>query len=241
MKLHYLQHVPFEGLGSIASWAKARRAQISRTRLFADEALPSADEIDLLVVMGGPMGVYDEHDYPWLVREKDFLKQAMDSGTRILGVCLGAQLIADVLGARIYPNDHKEIGWFPIEGVRAAPSSLIEKVISNAGEVFHWHGDTFDLPTGATHLAKSRACKNQAFSVGDQILAVQFHLETTRNAAQALIDHCGHEIVDAPYIQPAREILTDQHEFERINILMAKCLDLLLSNKKSDHKGRFLL
>ena len=236
MKLHYLQHVPFEGLGSIASWAKARRAQISRTRLFADEALPSADEIDLLVVMGGPMGVYDEHDYPWLVREKKFLKQAIDTGTRVLGVCLGAQLIAEVLGARVYPNDHKEIGWFPIEGVKVVPSGSIEKVLSNAGEVFHWHGDTFDLPTGATHLAKSQACKNQAFSVGDhQILALQFHLETTSNAAQALIDHCRYEIVDAPYIQPPHKILTDQHEFDRINILMAECLDLLLPNKKSDH------
>ncbi len=238
MKLHYLQHVPFEGLGSIASWAKARRAQISRTRLFAGETLPSADEIDLLVVMGGPMGVYDEREYPWLVKEKKFLKQAIASGTQILGVCLGAQLIAEVLGARVYPNDHKEIGWFPIEGVRAAYnsfSSSIGKVFSNAGEVFHWHGDTFDLPPEATHLAKSPVCKNQAFSVGAQILALQFHLETTRNAAQALIDNCGHEIVDAPYIQSAHEILTDQHEFEHINILMAECLDLFLPNKKSDH------
>ena len=235
MKLHYLQHVPFEGLGSIASWAKARRAQISRTRLFASEALPSADEIDLLVVMGGPMGVYDERDHPWLVREKEFLKQAIDTGTRILGICLGAQLIAEVLGARVYPNNHKEIGWFPIEGVRAVPSGSIEKVLSNAGEVFHWHGDTYDLPNGATHLAKSHACKNQAFSVGNQILALQFHLETTPDAAQALIDHCGDEIVNAPYIQPAREILKNQQEFERINILMAECLDLLLPKKKSDH------
>ncbi len=230
MKLHYLQHVPFEGLGSIASWAKARRAQISRTRLFADEALPSADEIDLLVVMGGPMGVYDERDYPWLIREKAFLKQAIDTGTQILGICLGAQLIAEVLGARVYPNNHKEIGWFPIEGVRAVPSGSIEKVISNAGEVFHWHGDTYDLPNGATHLAKSHACKNQAFSVGNQILALQFHLETTPDAARALIGHCGDEIVDAPYIQPAREILKNQHEFERINILMAECLDLFAEN-----------
>ena len=234
MKLHYLQHVPFEGLGSIASWAKARRIQISRTRLFAGEALPSANEIDLLVVLGGPMGVYDERDHPWLIREKGFLKQAINSGTRILGVCLGAQLIADVLGGRVYPNDHKEIGWFSIEGVQTANSSPIGKVISNAGEVFHWHGDTYDLPTGATHLAKSRACKNQAFSVGDQILALQFHLETTPDAARALVDNCGHEIADAPYIQPAREILTDQREFERINILMAECLDLLIPNKKSD-------
>lgn len=235
MKLHYLQHVPFEGLGSIATWAKARRAQISRTRLFTGEALPSPDEIDLLVVLGGPMGVYDDHDYPYLVGEKEFLKRAIDTGTRILGVCLGAQLIAEVLGAKIYPNDHKEIGWFPIEGVQAASSNTIEKLLSNAGEVFHWHGDTFDLPNGATHLVKSHACKHQAFSIGDQILALQFHLETTRNAAQALIDHCGHEIVDAPYIQPAHEILTDQHEFERINILMAECLDLFLPKKKSDH------
>ena len=156
MKLHYLQHVPFEGLGSIASWAKARRAQISRTRLFAGEALPSADEIDLLVVMGGPMGVYDERDYPWLVREKEFLKQAIDTDTRILGVCLGAQLIAEVLGARIYPNDHKEIGWFPIEGVQAAHSNSIGKVLSNAGEVFHWHGDTYDLlPMAQLILSKA--------------------------------------------------------------------------------------
>ncbi|MYC13454.1 MAG: amidotransferase [Gemmatimonadetes bacterium] len=233
MKLHYLQHVPFEGLGSIASWAKARRAQISRTRLFAGEALPSADEIDLLIVLGGPMGVYDERDYPWLIREKDFLKQAIDTGTHILGVCLGAQLIADVLGARVYPNDHKEIGWFPIEGVQT--HEKIGLLLAQAGKVFHWHGDTYDLPTGATHLAKSRACKHQAFSVGNQILALQFHLETTPNAARALVDNCGHEIVEAPYIQPPREILTDQREFERINRLMSECLDLLIPNKKSDH------
>ena len=230
MNLHYLQHVPFEGLGSIASWAKARRIQISRTRLFADEALPSADEIDLLIVLGGPMCVYDERDHPWLIQEKAFLKQAINSGTQILGVCLGAQLIADVLGARVYPNDHKEIGWFSIEGVRAVPSGSIEKVLSNAGEVFHWHGDTYDLPTGATHLAKSHACKNQAFSVGNQILALQFHLETTPNAARALVDNCGHEIADAPYIQPAHEILKNQREFERINVLMAECLDLFAEN-----------
>ena len=233
MKLHYLQHVPFEGLGSIASWAKTRRAQISRTRLFADEALPPAEEIDLLVVMGGPMGVYDECDHPWLVREKEFLKQAMDTDTHVLGICLGAQLIADVLGANVYPNNHKEIGWFPIEGVQT--HEKIGLLLAQAGKVFHWHGDTYDLPTGATHLAKSHACENQAFSVGDQILALQFHLETTPNAARALIDNCGDEIVDAPYIQPACEILTDQREFERINRLMSECLDLMIPNKKSDH------
>ena len=228
MRLHYLQHVPFEGLGSIASWAKARHAQISRTRLFAGEVCPSPDEIDLLVVMGGPMGVYDEAEYPWLVQEKAFLKRAIDSKTRVLGVCLGSQLIAEVLGARVYPNEHKEIGWFSLAPVQ--PHGKIGPLLARAGEVFHWHGDTFDLPDGAMHLAESRACRNQAFSMGDAVLAFQFHLETTRSAAQALIDHCGCEITDAPYIQSDREILTDQRRFDRINGLMAECLDLFVAD-----------
>ena len=228
MRLHYLQHVPFEGLGSIADWAKARRARISRTRLFACEAFPSPDEIDLLVVMGGPMGVYDADEYPWLAREKEFLKCAIDSETRVLGVCLGSQLIAEVLGARVYPNEHKEIGWFPIAG--AQTHGAIGSLLARAGDVFHWHGDAFDLPDGATHLAESRACRHQAFSMGDTVLAFQFHLETTRRTAQALIDHCGHEIAAAPYIQSAREMLADPRRFDRINGLMAECLDLFVAD-----------
>ena len=228
MRLHYLQHVPFEGLGSIADWAKARRAQVSCTRLFAGEVCPSPDEIDLLVVMGGPMGVYDEDEYPWLVREKEFLKRALDSETRVLGVCLGSQLIAAVLGARVYPNAHKEIGWFPIAAVQ--PHGAIGSLLARAGDVFHWHGDAFDLPDGATHLAESRACQNQAFSIGTRVLAFQFHLETTRSAAQALIDHCNDELVNAPYIQPAHEILIDHRRFDRINRLMADCLDLFVAD-----------
>ncbi len=176
------------------------------------------------------MGVYDEHEYPWLKQEKEFLIQTIDSGIRVLGICLGAQLVAEVLGARVYPNDHKEIGWFPIAPKKNTASGKVGKLLSNAGEVFHWHGDTFDLPDGATHLAKSAACQNQAFSIGDRVLALQFHLETTRNAAQALIDHCGHEIVDAPYIQPICEILADQRRFDRINTLMAACLDLFVED-----------
>lgn len=235
MRLHYLQHVPFEGLGSIASWAKARRAQISCTRLFAGETCPSPDEIDLLVILGGPMGVYDEDEYPWLAREKEFLKRAIDSKTRVFGVCLGSQLIAEVLGAKVYPNEHQEIGWFPIEAVQT--HGAIGSLLARVGDVFHWHGDAFDLPDSATHLAESRACQNQAFSIGNRVLAFQFHLETTHTAAQALIDHCGHEIVNAPYIQPACEILTDRRQFDRINCLMAECLDLFVEEVAQKKKS----
>ena len=101
MRAHFLQHVPFEGLGSIESWLHANGYQISATRLFDSEALPSLDEIDLLIAMGGPMSVNDEQEYPWLTTEKEFVRDAIHSGKPVLGICLGAQLIAAALGARV--------------------------------------------------------------------------------------------------------------------------------------------
>jgi GMP synthase-like glutamine amidotransferase len=190
MRLHFLQHVQFEGLGSIEPWALSRGAYISSTRLYRDEPLPVDLSMDLLVVMGGPMGVHDDNRFPWLAREKEFLRAAISAGVQVLGICLGAQLVASVLGANVYPNRHKEIGWLPIESVPGAEEHVLGHLLSEAGMVFHWHGDTFDLPKHAIWLARSEACDNQAFIVGNQILAVQFHLETTADSAQALIDNC---------------------------------------------------
>lgn len=170
------------------------------------------------------MGVHDVDNFPWLDREKAFLRSVIDSGIRILGICLGAQLIADVLGARVYPGRHKEIGWLPIESVPGAEDHVLGQLLAQAGKVFQWHGDTFDLPAGATWLARSEACAHQAFAVGEQILALQFHLETTADSAQALIDNCGHEITDAPYIQGASTMVQNGASFGRINRLMDSCL-----------------
>uniref|UniRef100_UPI0035623CEA type 1 glutamine amidotransferase n=1 Tax=Pontiella sp. TaxID=2837462 RepID=UPI0035623CEA len=110
MNLHWLQHVPFEGLGTIEQWAADHGAEITCTRLYAGDALPDLNSFDRLVVMGGPMGIHDHGEHPWLVEEKRFIKQAIDANKTVVGICLGAQLMADALGAEVYPGPHKEIG-----------------------------------------------------------------------------------------------------------------------------------
>jgi GMP synthase-like glutamine amidotransferase len=189
MKLHWLQHVPFEGLGIIEEWADARGAEISCTCLFENELLPAMDAFDGLVVMGGPMNIHDHDTHPWLVAEKKFIRQAIDAGKPVLGICLGAQLIADVLGAKVYPGLQKEIGWFPIQRTADAAKWLPETL-----PVFHWHGDTFDLPGGAVCLASSAGCKNQGFIINDCVVGLQFHMEMTEASVEALIENCSDEL-----------------------------------------------
>lgn len=223
MKLHWLQHVPFEGPGTIEAWARQRGARIQCTRWHAGETAPDPADIDLLVIMGGPMGIYDEAEYPWLAQEKAFIRRAIDAGTRILGICLGAQLLADVLGARVYPGPHKEIGWHPLTRAAQAPPLLPDTLTA-----FHWHGDTFDLPEGAVRLASSEACLNQGFLFGEHIIALQFHLETTPESMEALIDNCAHELVDGPHIQPAEQIRAGAVHMNGIHAAMESVLDSLM-------------
>ena len=215
MRLHSLHHVPFEGLGSMAAWARARGHRLSASQLYADAALPRLDHFDGLIVMGGPMGVDDEHAHPWLVEEKRFIERAIRAGKTVLGVCLGA---------RVYPNADKEIGWFPVEFTGAARTSAFFSGLPPRLEVFHWHGDTFDLPAGAVHIAHSRACQNQAFVCDERLVGLQFHLETTPHAAAELIRHCRHEIVPARFIQTEQDMLADGGRFETINAAMEQVL-----------------
>jgi len=227
MRAHFLQHVEFEGLGSIESWLKAAECEITNTRFFESAALPDLKKIDLLVVMGGPMSVNDEDDFPWLVSEKQFIREAFNSGKPVLGICLGAQLIASAIGARVYRNSLKEIGWFPIDGIASNDSSIFN--FPPSVKVFHWHGETFDLPSGATRLAKSDGCENQAFQIGKSVIGLQFHLETTPKAAWEIVSHCRNELVPAKYIQTEEEILSAQQErYKSINQLMDSILSFLL-------------
>ena len=112
MNIHCIQHVPFENPGSIGDWIKHKGYRLSTTRLYGGESLPDIDPIDWVIIMGGPMGIYDEDKYPWLKEEKVFIKNALDKGKVVIGICLGAQLIAGVLGAKIYKNRYREIGYF---------------------------------------------------------------------------------------------------------------------------------
>ncbi len=226
MRAHYLQHVAFEGLGSIEASLNKRGYQLTSTRLFEHESLPELDDIDLLIIMGGPMSVHDEHEFPWLADEKTFIRSAIAQNIPMLGVCLGAQLIADCMGANIYQGDAKEIGWFPIQGVTNDVQQGF--VFPASMEVFHWHGETFDLPEHAIHLAQSKVCKHQAFQLDKSVIGLQFHLETTPESAQAIVQHCGDELVDAPYIQHAEKILAaNPEQYQCIHHLMDDILDYI--------------
>ncbi|MBT3047984.1 MAG: gamma-glutamyl-gamma-aminobutyrate hydrolase family protein [Candidatus Thiodiazotropha sp.] len=231
MRAHYLQHVPFEGLGSIEDWLLLSGYEITATRFFESPDLPRLEEIDLLIVMGGPMSVNDEHAYPWLAKEKNFIRSVIDAGKPVLGICLGAQLIAASLGSEIYPNSVKEIGWFPISAVKSIPDSLFR--FPEETTVFHWHGETFDLPSGAVCTAKSKGCQNQAFQFGRKVIGLQFHLETTASSANAIVENCRDELVDGEYIQTEKEILSASHaRYRTINRLMADILHYLLENRR---------
>lgn len=227
MNIHYLQHVPFEGMGSIEGWVRRGGHTLSATRLYLDAPLPAVETLDLLVVMGGSMNIYEEANYPWLTEEKRFIEQAIATGRRVLGVCLGAQLLADVLGAKVYANMDKEIGWFPVETTQTASENGLFATFPRRIEAFHWHGDTFDIPSGAVHIARSAGCAHQAFVYDERVAGVQFHLETTQASAQQMIAHCANEIVKGRYIQTPQAMLADARRFDTINCAMHELLDRL--------------
>lgn len=220
MRVHVLQHVPFEGLGAIQAWLDARGASargadasargaavsVTWTRFFEDSTLPAPEEVDFVIALGGPMSVNDESELPWLRDEKRFVREVIAAGKAVLGVCLGAQLIASSLGCRVYPGLDKEIGWFPIEGLDT-PSGVFS--FPHTTEVFHWHGETFDLPAGSFHLARSPACENQAFQLGERVVGLQFHLEMTDVNIQSIAKHChGDLFTTSTYVQSESEIHT---------------------------------
>ena len=230
MKIHYLQHVPFEGLGCIEGWAKAAGHRISATRFYLNEPLPNINDLDWLIVMVGPMNIYDDAKFSWLAAEKQFLKEAIAGRKIVLGICLGAQLVADVLGAKIYANRHKEIGWFNIRKIKTAQETGIAALFPDTIEAFHWHGDTFDIPDGAEHFLQSAGCKNQGFTLGERVLALQFHLEIVKSGAENLIIQCGNEIDKGRFCQTPDTMLANSDRFEKINKLMFRILDHIAAN-----------
>lgn len=225
MRVHYLQHVPFEGLGYIEPWLHAQGHHITGTRFFVSPTLPQVHDLDLLIIMGGPMSANDEEPL-WLRPEKLFIRRCIESGKAVLGICLGAQLIASALGARVYRNREKEIGWLPVEGVPSHGRSLFR--FPPVFTAFHWHGDTFDLPPGAVQLARSEACENQAFQLGRSVIGLQFHLEMTPASTREIVAHCRAELSPARYVQSEAAILAASPEiYQETNALMAHVLSFL--------------
>ncbi|WMJ71760.1 type 1 glutamine amidotransferase [Cytophagaceae bacterium ABcell3] len=189
------------------SWVKSPENKVTATKFYEDHRLPFIDICEMLIIMGGPMGVCDDKKYPWLVQEKQFIEKAIAKGKKVIGICLGAQLIADVLGAKVYKNAHKEIGWHNITLTEKALASPLFQGFNKDEKVFQWHGDTFDIPTGATNIASSEVCQHQGFVYKNQVLALQFHLESTEKSIEKLIEHCHEELTEKDsFIQSSEQI-----------------------------------
>lgn len=229
MRIHVLQHVEFEGPAAIEDWARQSGHTITGSRLDEGDALPNLEAFDLLVMMGGPMSVNDEHRHPWLREEKALVRNAIESGRAVLGVCLGAQMIASAMGARVYRGSEKEIGWFPVRRVTASGMGAL---LPETFTPLHWHRETFDLPAGAVRLAETDAVPNQAFQLGSAI-GLQFHLEATPQSVQELVDNAGHEIESGkPFQQSAQELLAQSPQAStNARSLLHKLLDHIAGAK----------
>lgn len=233
MRLHYLRHETFEGLGNIEAWARSRGYEISSTPLFNNGKFPQMDEFDFLVIMGGSMNIYEEEKYPWLVREKKFIKKAIDNRKIVLGVCLGAQLIADVLVGKVRRNRYREIGWFPVRLTNEAKKSHFLNSFPEKFTAFHWHSDTFDIPPEAIRIAESGGCKNQAFEYG-KVVGLQFHLEYSLEGINLMFQNCSNEIIEGKYIRKQDEILSKISNIAETQRL----LNLLLDNIERVNENR---
>lgn len=228
MRIHYLQHVPFENPGHILTWAARKGHDVTATHLYLGQMPPGMGDFDWLVVMGGPMNVYEEESCPWLRTEKAFILQAVRAGKIVLGLCLGAQLITDVLGGKVTKNEFTEIGWFPVRLGGPALSSGLFSFLPEEPVVFQWHGDTFsELPQGAVCIAGNDVCEHQAFTWGNRVFGFQFHLENTPEIIGNLIRNCAKEMAPGPYVQSAESILAHPEHIRQDNLWMEQFLSRL--------------
>jgi GMP synthase-like glutamine amidotransferase len=223
LRIHYLQHVDFEGPGCISKWATEKRHVLTSTKLYLAETFPNPDDIDWLIIMGGPMSANDSNTISWIDPEKKFITDVIKAGKTVIGICLGSQLIASVLGAKVYANTYKEIGWFPIHNLTDTSNLLFKD--NNKFAVFHWHGETFDIPKGATLLASSEGCKNQAFLYNQKVLGLQFHFEVTEDSLPQMLTFGKEDIDGTKYTQTAEYILQQQHFITESNEQMYTILN----------------
>jgi GMP synthase-like glutamine amidotransferase len=239
MQIAILEHAAHETPANILPWAETNGHEVQRIKLYDGEKLPAPEANDAVIVMGGPMGVHDEEKFPWLQDEKAFLKKARDAGKKLVGFCLGSQLLADLLGAKILKAPYKEIGWFTLELTPEAKQAPLFEGIESPFLAFQWHGDTFELPAGALPVARGNVVKEQGFVVGDQILALQFHPEVNWDEVARWIKQGTAEMNEAaknPYIQRPYQLLASPERFVQAEAMLHTLLDRFLGGGKKKLK-----
>jgi GMP synthase-like glutamine amidotransferase len=235
MRIHYIQHEEFETPGSILDWAERQGHPLTRTLIYLHDAgsirrnggvpFPAMEDFDWLVIMGGSMNVYEEGKYPWLAAEKCFIAETVRAGKIVLGLCLGAQLLAVVLGGRVTRSRYREIGWHPVRLTSAARENPCLSFLPEEPVVFQWHGDTFsELPPGAILLAESEACAHQAFVYRERVFAFQFHLENNESILRDLAGNCAGELTPEAYVQSPSELLAHPEYIDACKMWMDKFL-----------------
>ncbi len=231
MRIHILRHEPFDDAATIVRWAKARGFSVSTTRFYAADPLPRTHALDALVVMGGTMNVYQYREFPWLMRERDFLWDAVEKRVPTLGICLGAQLLADVLGGSVRRNRHQEIGWHRVTLTEEARALPLFDAWPPELTVFQWHEDTFDLPFGAVRLAYGSGCENQGFVYKERAIGIQFHPEMSRRGIRALMRACAHAPLTGPFVQTPAEMLAGMHLADDAQRLLFGLLERLCDSR----------
>lgn len=228
MHIHYFQHVPFEGLSCIADWVASHDHTLTHTHWFHSTDTSGLDAADWLIIMGGPMAVYEQDRYPWMSTEIALIREAIQQKKKVLGICLGSQLIAAALDANVYPHTQKEIGWFPLDVSFQEQAAPLQGVFPSHFSTFHFHGDTFDVPAGATRFAASAACSHQAFIYGDRVIGLQFHMELTPQGLQNMLTHCADAIAaGGNFVQSEEKIHQHINLLTQNNDTMHRLLDYM--------------
>lgn len=228
MKILFVIHASFEKPGFIETWANQHGHPTQSVSPYKGEELPDVDGFDFIVVMGGPQSPLAIDEAPYLRDEINFIKQAIKKQKRILGVCLGAQLIGEALGAATERSPHREIGIYPIELLEAAKDDPMFKNFSAKFDVMHWHSDMPGIPEGAVLLAKSEGCPRQVVRYSDRIYGLQCHFELTQELVGKMVSHCVSDLVGKQrYVRSAKELI--EADYSEINAKMEIILDYLVS------------
>jgi GMP synthase-like glutamine amidotransferase len=196
MKIHCLVHLDFETLGNIRDWIFEKEHSFSVIMPSENQIYPEPGDIDLLIIMGGLMSVYQEDEYPWLKKEKEFVKSVMDFGKAVYGICFGAQMLSEILGGKVSRNQDREIGWHKVRSLDEPDTDFQFINVQKELTVFQWHGDTFTLPPGCRRLFESEACPEQGFIYGNNVLALQFHPEVDAGCVESLLENCSSDLAE---------------------------------------------